>query len=160
MKRLISIGLITALSVATVYAAEPAAPPTPEAQAKTSIETRQGLFKLLSFNMAPIGGMLRNTVPFDAAVVARNAARIEQLAAMIPDLFIADTRKTAGSTRTAALEGIWTSQADFKAKADAMGQAAAALVAAAKTGDKDATMKAAQGMRACGNCHDTYRLKQ
>jgi cytochrome c556 len=160
MKRLISIGLITALSIATDYAAEPAAPPTPEAQAKTSIETRQGLFKLLSFNMAPIGGMLRNTVPFDAEVVAKNAARIQQLAGMIPDLFIADTRKTGAGVKTAALDGIWTSQADFKAKADAMGQAAGELLAAAKTGDKAATMKAAQGMKACGNCHDTFRLKQ
>lgn len=174
MKRLISIGLITALSFASVYAADPAAapaapaapaagappPPTPEQQAKTSIETRQGLFKVIAFHNAPIGGMLRGRVPFDAEVVAKNAARIEQLAAMIPDLFAAnDTRTTGAGVKTAALDGIWTSQAEFKAKADDLVKAAAALSAAARTGDKDATMKAAAGLKACGSCHDTFRMK-
>jgi cytochrome c556 len=34
------------------------------------------------------------------------------------------------------------------------------MAAAAKTGDKDATLKAAAAVgKACGSCHDQYRAK-
>ncbi len=163
MKRLLAFGLVAALgfgSVAVLTAAEPA-PPSPEQAAKSRIETRQGLFKLISYNFGPIGGMMRNRVPFDAAVVAKNAARVESLAGQIVELYGEDTRKFHGSAKTASLEGIWTSQADFKAKADDLVKAAAALSAAAKGGDEKATMAAAGAVgKACGSCHDTYRQKQ
>ena len=77
----------------------------------------------------------------------------------IPDLFQADTRKFT-DTKTTALEGIWNSQADFKVKADDLVKAATAMVAAAKTGDKAETLKAAGAVgKACGGCHDQYRAK-
>ena len=158
MKRLISIGLAAALSVAIVHAAEPT-PPSADDLAKQSIETRQGLFKVLSFTMAPVGGMLRNRVPFDAAVVDKAAGRIGELGAFIPDLFVADTRKYTG-VKTTALDGIWNSLPDLKIKADELIKAAAELSVAAKTGDKAATLKAAGAVgKACGNCHDSYRVK-
>jgi cytochrome c556 len=140
-------------------AAAPAAPPSPEAIAKSAIETRQGLFKVMGAQMGPIGGMLRNRVPFDAAVIARNAARMQTLSEIIPELFANDTRKFT-ATPSKALEGIWNSQADFKVKADDLGKAAAALVVAAKGTDQAATLKAAGAMgQACGKCHDNYRAK-
>jgi cytochrome c556 len=158
MKRLISIGLSAALSVAIVHAAEPT-PPSPDDLAKQSIETRQGLLKVLSFSMGPVGGMLRNRVPFDAAVAEKSATRIAQLGAILPDLFQNDTRKYTG-VKTAALDGIWASQADFKSKADDLVKAANELAAAAKGGDKAATLKAAGAVgKACGNCHDSFRVK-
>jgi len=159
MKRLISIGLAAALSVAIVHAADAPAPPSPDDIAKQAIETRQGLFKVMSFAMGPVGGMLRNRVPFDAAVAEKSAGRIGELGAMIPDLLQADTRKYTG-VKTAALDGIWNSQPDVKIKADELVKAAAELQAAAKTGDKAATLKAAGAVgKACGNCHDSYRVK-
>jgi cytochrome c556 len=161
MKRLITIGLVAALTVSAgaSFAAEPA-PPSPEQQAKSAVETRQGLFKLISYNFGPVGGMMRDRVPFDAAVVARNSARIESLAGMIPELYQNDTRKFHQSVKTAALDGIWTSQADFKTKADALSTAAAKLTAAAKGGDQKATLAAAAEVgKACGSCHDSYRAK-
>ena len=82
MKRLISIGLAAALSVAIVHAAEPT-PPSPDDIAKQSIETRQGLFKVMSFAMGPVGGMLRNRVPFDAAVAEKSAGRIAELGGIL-----------------------------------------------------------------------------
>jgi cytochrome c556 len=159
MKRLLGIGVAAAVVAASSAAWAQGAPPSPEAQAKAAIETRQGLFKVMSGQFGPVGGMMRNQVPFDAAVVARNAARVETLAEIIPELFANDTRKFT-ATPTKALEGIWNSQADFKAKADALSKAAAAVAAAAKTGDKDATIKAAGDIgKACGACHDSYRAK-
>jgi cytochrome c556 len=159
MKRLLLLAAVAAISTGSMAAAPEAAPPSPEALAKSAIETRQGLYKVMGSQMGPIGGMLRNRVPFDAAVVARNAARIQTLSEIIPELFNSDTRKFT-ATKTAALEGIWNSQADFKVKADDLGKAAAALVVAAKAGDQAATLKAAGAMgQACGKCHDNYRAK-
>jgi cytochrome c556 len=160
MNRLLRIGVaLTATAVSALAVSQGAGPPSPEAQAKSAIETRQGLFKVMSSQFGPVGGMLRNTVPFDAAVVERNSARIAVLAGMIPDLFANDTR-TFTATKTAALDGIWNSQADFKGKADALAKAANDLNAAAKTGDKAATLKAAGAVgQACGSCHDNYRAK-
>jgi cytochrome c556 len=161
MKRLMTLGLAAALTAASfaTMAAEEAAPPSPEQVANNAIATRQGVFKLISYNFGPVGGMLRNRVPFDAALVAKNAARIEMLAGMIPELFAADTRK-AGTAKTSALDGVWTGAADFKSKADDLVKASAALTAAAKGGDQKATLAAAGAVgKACGNCHDTYRAK-
>lgn len=159
MKRLIGIGVAVALAAASSATWAQGGPPTPEQAAKGAIETRQGLFKVMAAQFGPIGGMLRNQVPFDAAVVARNSARVEVLADMIPELFANDTRKFT-ATPSKALEGIWNSEPDFKAKADGLSKAAAALTAAAKTGNRDATLKAAGEVgRACGACHDNYRAK-
>ena len=139
--------------------AQDAAPPTPEEQARNAIELRQGLFKLMGWNMAPLGGMLRNKIPFDAAVVQKSAERMESLSLMIPDVFQADTRPFKG-VKTGALEGIWASKSEFNGKATEMNKAATALIAAAKTGDKAATLKAAGALgKSCGSCHDTFRQK-
>lgn len=158
MNRLYRFGVAAALAVVSAAAFSQGAP-NPAAQAKSAIETRQGLFKLIANQNGPIGGMLRNQVPFDAAVVARNAARIQVLSEMIPELFARDTREFK-DVKTGALDGIWNSQADFKTKADALTQAAAALATAAKGGDKAATLKAAGEVgKACGSCHDSFRAK-
>jgi cytochrome c556 len=159
MNRLTRIGVAAALTAASALAFPQAGPPNPEAQAKSAIETRQGVFKLIANQNGPIGAMQRNQREFDAALVTKNAARIQVLAEMIPELYTADTRQFK-TIKTAALDGIWNSQADFKAKADGLVAAAGALVTASKTGDKAATMKAAADVgKACGACHDNFRAK-
>jgi cytochrome c556 len=158
MNRLFAIGVAAMVSLGSIsVAVSQDAPATPEDQAKEAILTRQGLFKLMGWQMAPLGAMLRNKMPFDAAVAQKSAQRMEALSAMIPDAFAMDTRKFTG-TKTGALEGVWASKADFTAKANEMNKAAAALSAAAKTGDKAATLKAAGAVgKACGSCHDDFR---
>jgi len=159
--------LATQLSVATVCAlacvsavhAQDSAPSADE-QAQKAIELRQSVFKLIGWNFDPVGGMLKNKVPFDAAVVQKSAARIEVLAPMITEAFAADTRGKAAGVKTKAREGIWTNNADFKAKNDDLVKAAAALSTAAKGGDKKAVLQAAaQVGKACGACHDSFRDK-
>lgn len=158
MKRLKSLGLAAALIVSGTAFAQQA--PTPEQQAQNAIQTRQGLFKVLGATFGPIGGMLQKRVPFDAALVEKNAQRIEVLAGMITELFQNDTRQFHGSNKTGALDGIWSSQADFKAKSDELVKAAQNLVAAAKSGDQSQFTPAAGAVwKACGNCHDSYRAK-
>ena len=94
-----------------------------------------------------------------AVVAAKSATHIGELGGMIPDVFATDTRNKA-TVKTKAQDGVWTNQADFKAKADDLVKAATALQEAAKGGDKDATLKAAGAVgKACGACHDNFRNK-
>jgi cytochrome c556 len=161
MNRFAKSSLIALCALAPVSAvlAQDAGPPTPEQQAQQAIETRQGVLKVMGFYMAPLGGMLKNKVPFDAAVATKSATHIAQLGAMIPDVFVFDTRKATG-VKTKAQDGIWTNTADFNSKADDLVKAATALTDAAKSGDKGATLKAAGAVgKACGACHDNYRNK-
>jgi cytochrome c556 len=156
MNRLTRVGVAAAIATMSVVAFSQGGPPNPD---KTAIEARQAVFKLINNQNAPIGAMLRGTGELDAAVVTRNAGRIKMLAEMIPELFARDTRQYKDAP-TRALDGIWNSQADFKAKADGLASAADALAAAAKTGDKAAVQTAAGNVgKACGACHDNFRAK-
>ncbi len=153
-----SLIVLCALAPVSVVLAQDA-PQTPEQQAEAAVLTRQGLLKVMGMYMAPLGGMLKNKVPFDAAAAAKSGQHIAELGGMIPDVFTADTRNKT-SAKTKAQDGIWTNQADFKAKADDLVKAANALVEAAKGGDKGATLKAAGAVgKSCGACHDNYRNK-
>src|ERR1700748_2813021 len=98
MKRFVkSSSLIALCALAPVAAAlaQDAGPPTPEQVADQAVLTRQGLFKVMSQYMAPLGGMLKNKVPFDAAVAAKSATHIGELGGMIPDVLAPDTRNKA-----------------------------------------------------------------
>lgn len=157
MRHFIALGLIALCSMtAASTAVAQNAPPTPEEQAQQAAELRQSVFKLLGWNMAPLGAMLRNRMPFDAAVAQKSAMRIEQLAPMIPDAFRHDTRQF--KVKSEARDIIWTRKSDFESKADGLLKAAGALTAAARSGDKAATLKAAGAVgKACGSCHDDFR---
>jgi cytochrome c556 len=160
MNRFAKSSLIALCALAPVSAvlAQDAAP-TPEQQAEAVVLTRQGLLKVMGMYMGPLGAMLKQKMPFDAAVAGKSGQHIAELGTMIPDVFAADTRNKT-SAKTKAQDGIWTNQADFKAKADDLVKAANTLVEAAKGGDKTATLKAAGAVgKACGACHDNYRNK-
>jgi cytochrome c556 len=166
MNRLTRIVVAAALATATTLAISqappggggPGGPPNPEAQAKTAIEARQSIFKLIGNQNGPIGGLNRPNAPApDLALVGRNAARIQMLADMIPEMFATNT--TAVTTvKTRALPAVWTNAADFKSKAEALSKAAGAVAAAAKSGDAAATKTAAGEIsKACSACHEGYR---
>jgi cytochrome c556 len=149
------MGTALAALVAASAGAQPA-PPTPEQLAQRAAELRQSVFKLQGWNMDPLAGMLRGTVPFDAAVIEANATNIVNLSLMIPPVFVDDT--TAFEVETVALDRIWTSKSEFEAKAAALTEAANALVAAAGAGNDAATRAAIAGVgQACGSCHDDFR---
>jgi cytochrome c556 len=154
----IGLAAVGSLIVASAAMAQGAAPPTPEQKAQTAVLTRQGLFKIQAFVFGPVGGMLRGA-PFDAAVVQKAAERLEVTGGLIPEVFALDTHTYTG-TPTKAREGIWTNKSDFDGKANDLVKAAADLEAAAKTGDKSATLKAAGAVgKTCGACHDQFRDK-
>src|SRR5665213_152142 len=150
-----AVGSLIVASTAMAQGGAPA-PPTPEQAATAAVLTRQGLFKVQSFAFGPVGGMLRGA-PFDAAVATKAAIRVQATASMIPDVFAQDTH-TFSAVKTRARDGLWTNKSDFDSKANDLVKAAAGLEAAAKTGDKDATIAAARGVgKACSGCHDQFR---
>lgn len=139
----------------TTNAQEP--PPTPAEQATVATATRQGLFKVLGYNMGAIGGMARGAVEFDAAIAERNANRIAMLAPMIPELFASDTRTF--DVTTEALPIIWDNKAQFEEKAANLIAAAETFAAVARSGDQRAITAAIRPFGAtCGNCHETFRV--
>ena len=159
---LVKLGLVALSALITAQAVHaqdaPPAPPTPEEAMQKAVDARQAVFKVIDFNAQQVMGMLKKA-PFDAATAQKVGARLEVLAPIIPEAFATDTRK-ATNVKTKAREGIWTSMPDFKAKSDALVTAAQALSAAAKTGDRGATLKAIGGVgKACSGCHDNFRDK-
>jgi cytochrome c556 len=130
---------------------------TPEEHAANATATRQAVFKLLGFNIGPIGGMARGMVEFDAAIAERNAQRIAALAPMIPDLFAAmDTREF--DVQTLALPIIWDNMDELADLTNKLVEAANNFADIAAGGDQAETMAALQSLGgACGNCHERFR---
>jgi cytochrome c556 len=126
--------------------------------AQKAVEIRQSVLKLMGWNFAPtIGPMMANKMKFDAAVVQKDATRLQALAPMIPDAFELDTHQTPG-LKTRARADIWTHMSDFKAKDDDLVKAVTTLEAVAKSGDEGAFRQAALVVsQACRACHDSYR---
>ena len=102
--------------------------------------TRQGLFKVQAFVFGPVGGMLRGA-PFDAAVAEKAGAARAGHGGHDPGRVRQRHAYLHGTIKTKAREGIWTNKSDFDSKANDLVKAAADLEAAAKTGDKDATIE-------------------
>ena len=130
---------------------------SPEERAAGATSTRQAVFKLLAFNIGPIGGMAREMVEFDAALAERNARRIAALAPMIPELFAAmDTREF--DVETLALPLIWDNMGEFSDATDKLVVAATNFADIAAGGDQAATLGALASLGgACGDCHDRFR---
>jgi cytochrome c556 len=159
MNRLTRIGVTAVMAaVSAVVAAQAVTKAASQADADKAIKARQAIFSQINDLNKVIAPMVRPNGPaVDTALVATNAAKIAELAAQIPAAYLVDTRGFT-ATKTRALDGIWNSQADFKAKADGLVTAANAAAAAAKTGDAAATKTALGNIgRACGACHDPFR---
>ena len=160
MKRVVKLSLLAMCSCVTVSAAL-AQPPaqSPEQQAQAAVDTRQGLQKVMGFEMAPLGAMLKDRRPYDAAVIAKAATNVANLGAMQPEVFAADTSKF--NLKTKAREGIWTNKSDFDAKSNDLVKAAKEAAMVAQGGaDKDALKKSLLAIgKGCAGCHDNFRDK-
>ena len=149
-RKIVLLTLLTAFS-GSLFAA------SAEERAQTAIDTRQGLLKVVASYFGPIVGMARGQIPFDAAVVEKNAGKIAQLTPMLEDVFAKDTRESG--LQSGAKDGIWEDMADFKSKASTTTERAIALANAASQG-KGPTMKAFGALGAsCKGCHESYREK-
>ncbi len=140
----------------SLSAAIGSATPTPEQLALEEVATRQGLFKVMGWTMAPLTAMLKNEQPFDAAKAEKDARRIAQLSVLIGDVFRADTR--AFRIPTQARTDIWPNLPDFDRKADDLTTVANSAATAAQAGDRVVALRVISAIgTACEGCHDRYR---
>ncbi len=128
--------------IATVAVAADATDPTARA--------RQELMDGIAGHMQVLGDMAGGKTAFDAAAAAAAKDGIIASAAQIPVRF----EPPATDPRSKALPAIWTSFADFTARAAALGEAASALDPASLDGVR-AGMRGVGG--ACQACHTAYR---
>jgi cytochrome c556 len=164
MKHLNRVGLAAALAVSAAtsviaLAQDALTVPKSAADAAAAIEARKAHFKNIKKAYDPMIAMMKRQREIDAAVVAASAVQMQEQAARIPALFTIDTRQFK-DLKTDALDSVWTNQADFKAKADAMSTAVANAANVVKGGDKGASLKSFSDIgKSCAGCHDNYKFK-
>ncbi len=150
-KRIFSIGL--ALLLGAGYSLTAYSQVKPE----TLVKQRQAAMTLHGKYWGPLGGMAQGKVPYDAAVVARNAVYLDTLVKLAWDGFAPSTK----DVKSAATPAVFTDTAKFKEAQDRLQSEVSKLVAVSKGGDEAAVKAqlAATG-KTCGGCHETFREKQ
>jgi len=128
-----------------------------QAKPEVLVKQRQAAMVLQGKYLGPIGGMLKGNIPYNADTVALNATFLENLARMPWDGF----QQSTSGVKSAAKPEIYSDAAKFKAAADTLEAETAKLGAAARA-KNEAGVKAAFGgvAKACGSCHDAFRVKQ
>ena len=121
------------------------------------IATRKGLMKDNEENAVIVVQMMRGQAPFDAAKVDAAFAQWADTAQKLPALF-PDNSKSGQKTRAAPK--IWTTKADFDAKAAAFGKVVADNRDKAKGSLDDLRAAIPAIGNACDACHKDYRLAQ
>lgn len=113
------------------------------------IAARQDAMKQQGAQMRVLTPMMRGEQPYNAATAKQAAGVLVTTAKAIPGVF------GPGTEGGNALPAIWTSKADFDAKAKVLEDAATRLAAA----NDEAAFKAAFPAvgQSCGGCHQPYR---
>jgi cytochrome c556 len=143
--------------VAMAVAAGAATTALAQVKPEVLVKQRQAAMTLQGKYLGPIGAMLKGAAPYNADIVAVNATFLENLARMPWDGFQASTADVKSATKPE----VYKDAAKFKAAADALEAATAKLGAAARAKD-EAGVRASFGAvaKACGSCHDDFRVKQ
>lgn len=121
------------------------------------VKQRQAAMTLQGKYLGPIGAMMKGAAPYNADTVAVNATFLENLARMPWDGF----QPSTSGVKSAAKPEVYSDMAKFRAAADTLEAETAKLGAAARA-KNEAGVKAAFGgvAKACGSCHDAFRVKQ
>ena len=144
-------------AVALVLAGGCALNAAAQVRPETLVDQRVAAMRLQAKYFGPLGAMAQGRVPYDAAIVARNAGYLDVLIRLAWDGFDPSTK----DVKSRALPAVYAEPAKFKAAQDTMFAAIDKLVAAAKSGN-EAAVKAAvmDAGNACNGCHDNFRAKQ
>jgi cytochrome c556 len=139
-----------ALTLTIALAATPAALAADDV---AYVEYRQKVMKGIGADMGAISDILKNGLPFTAAI-AIHADKLGDASALIPAAF--EKKVTEGLTD--AKPAIWEKPDEWKDAIAALEEAADDLEEAADDGDPAAVKAAFKGLgKSCGGCHDTFR---
>ena len=125
-----------------------------------SIEQRQAAMKMSGASMKAIVPVARGDAAWNPSAVIPALEKLVETAANTPAMFPRGSGPESG-VKTAALGAVWERWAEFEVASKAQGDAARAMLDAARAND-EARFKsgfAALG-RSCGGCHEPFRAKQ
>ncbi len=141
-----------AAAIAAGFACSAIAQVKPEAL----VEQRQAAMRLQGKYLYSLLPMAQGRVPYDAAIVARNAGYLDVLIRMAWDGFDPVTK----DVKSRALPEIYSDSAKFKAAQDTMFAEMTKFQATVKTGNEANTKTAIVDLnKACNSCHETFRQK-
>ncbi len=144
-------------TIICIAAAFCAAGASAQTKPEDAIAYRQGAFKIIGWNFAPMGAMMQDKLPYDKDGFARRAANVAAVAVMPIEGFGPGT--DAGAPTKAKPE-VFAKMADFKTKMGKMNEETAKLAIIAKSGNFDEIKKQFGNTAAsCKACHDDYRNK-
>ena len=104
MKKIITGSVLVAIGLSLVGIAQAQVKP------ETLVKQRQAAMTLQGKYFGPLVGMAQGKIPYDASVVARNAAYLDTLSKMPWDGFAASTK----DLKSGALPAVFTDTAKFK----------------------------------------------
>jgi adenylosuccinate lyase len=129
------------------------------AQAKPEqlVKQRQAVMTLQGKYFGPMAAMAQGKAPYNADIVKRNSAFLDNLSRMAWDGFDPGTK----DVKSAALPAIYEQTGKFKEAASHLENEAHKLYQVAQSGD-EAAVKAQIGAvgKSCGGCHESFRQKQ
>lgn len=125
-------------------------------QAEKLLEFRQGLMKVILWNVMPMAGMAKERVPYDAEKFQLHAERVAYAGTMMVEMFRPDT--SGAVLETEALDEIWQDFETFEDLAIKSQEKSAALAKIAAEGDFAAVQAGFLEMgEGCKACHDKFR---
>src|SRR6185295_2736701 len=144
----VAIGVTAGMSAGAAFAQQ---------KPEVLVKQRQSVMTLQGKYFGPMAGMAQGKIPFNADVVRRNAAFLDNLSRMAWDGFDASTK----DVKSAALPAIYEQPDKFKEAAARLENEAHKLYTVAQSGD-EAAVKAQIGAvgKSCGGCHESFRQKQ
>ena len=121
------------------------------------VKQRQSVMTLQGKYFGPLAAMAQGKAQYNADIVKRNAAFLDNLTRMPWDTFDPATK----DVKSNALPAIWEQQDKFKEAASRLENEAHKLYEVSQSGDENA-VKAQIGAvgKACGGCHESFRQKQ
>ena len=124
------------------------------AKAEDAIKYRKSAMTLMFTHFSRVAAMANGRVPFDAKVVADNAAVADAISKLPWPAFVEGSDKG----QTMAKPEIWSNAAKFKETNEKLQVEMSKLAAAAKTGNLDAIKAAVSATGGtCKTCHDAFR---
>lgn len=130
------------------------APAFSQVKPETLVRQRQAAMVLIGKYFGPMNNMAQGKIPYDAAVVARNAAFVDTLSRMPWDGFMASTK----GEKSRALPAIYEQPDKFKQAADRFQSEASKLASMGKGADESGVRSQISAVnKACAACHDDFR---
>lgn len=124
------------------------------------VKQNQDTMKANAKNLGAMIAMVKGEKPYDQAAVTAGLAQLEETAKKLPTMF-PDSIKgmNPADSKYEVSPKIWEDKAEFKAKIEEF--AKVVTEAKPKITDLDTLKVSAPAIgKACGNCHETFRIKK